>query len=225
MSSSETTSNTIYNEDCLLTLDRELEYDYVFFSPPEYSELNLEPIKDDEKYFGWLEEIYSKFNPRKNLVTIVISDRRFKRKTIPKHQYCTDIMKNLGYDLLNQKIWEKSREINMFRYNYAFVMSYARKSFKSKNTKLFKYDTWFHPHHSYKGYSYNMPQEVAERCIENYTEEGDIVYDPFMGIGTTAIACNKLNRKYVGSEINSETYELGLNRINTQTIGNIEKWS
>ncbi len=225
MSSSETTSNTIYNEDCLHTLDRELEYDYVFFSPPEYSELNLEPIKDDEKYFGWLEEIYSKFNPRKNLVTIVISDRRFKRKTIPKHQYCTEIMKNLGYDLLNQKIWEKSREINMFRYNYAFVMSYARKSFKSKNTKLFKYDTWFHPHHSYKGYSYNMPQEVAERCIENYTEEGDIVYDPFMGIGTTAIACNKLNRKYVGSEINSETYELGLNRINTQTIGNIEKWS
>jgi len=113
----------------------------------------------------------------------------------------------------------------MFRYNYAFVMSYARKSFKSKNTKLFKYDTWFHPHHSYKGYSYNMPQEVAERCIGNYTEEGDIVYDPFMGIGTTALACNKLNRKYLGSEIDSETFEMGMNRINQSTIGSIEKWS
>ena len=217
--------SSIYNEDCLTTLGRDLEYDYVFFSPPEYSELGLEPIKDDDKYFGWMEEVYSKFNPRKNIVTIVISDRRFKRKTIPKHQICTNIMKNLGYDLLNQKIWEKSREINMFRYNYAFVMSYARKSFKSKNTKLFKYDTWYHPHHSYKGYSYNMPQEVAERCIENYTEEGDIVYDPFMGIGTTALACNKLNRRYLGSEIDSETFEMGMNRINQITIGSIEKWS
>ena len=51
MSSSETTSNTIYNEDCLLTLDRELEYDYVFFSPPEYSELNLELIKDKRRQY------------------------------------------------------------------------------------------------------------------------------------------------------------------------------
>ena len=70
-----------------------------------------------------------------------------------------------------------------------------------------------------------MPQEVAERCIENYTEEGDIVYDPFMGIGTTALACNKLNRRYLGSEIDSETFEMGMNRINQTTIGSIEKWS
>ena len=72
--------SSIYNEDCLITLGRDLEYDYVFFSPPEYSELGLEPIKDDDKYFGWMEEVYSKFNPRKNIVTIVISDRRFKRQ-------------------------------------------------------------------------------------------------------------------------------------------------
>ena len=207
-------SNIIYNEDCILTLDKDLEYDYVFFSPPEYSELELEPIRDDNKYFGWMEEVYSKFNPQKNVVTIVISDRRYKRKTIPKHQYVTDIMKNLGYDLLNQKIWEKSKAINIYRYNYAFVMSYGRKKFKSKNIKSFKYDTWYHPHQTYKGYSYNMPMEVVTKCIENYTEEGDVVYDPFMGIGTTAIACNKLNRKYIGSEINPETFNLGLRRIN-----------
>ena len=62
--------SSIYNEDCLITLGRDLEYDYVFFSPPEYHEMNLEPIKDDDKYFGWMEEIYSKFNPRKNVVSI-----------------------------------------------------------------------------------------------------------------------------------------------------------
>jgi DNA modification methylase len=46
-----------------------------------------------------------------------------------------------------------------------------------------------------------------------------------MGIGTTALACKKLNRKYLGSEIDSETFEMGMNRINQSTIGSIEKWS
>ena len=123
-------------------------------------------------------------------------------------------MENLGYNLLNEKIWEKSRKINMFRYNYAVVLCFGKNNFKTKNTKMFKYDTWFHPHHSYKGYTYNMAQEVAERCIENYTEEGDVVYDPFMGIGTTALASLKLKRTYLGSEINKETYELGISKIN-----------
>ena len=39
--------NQIYNEDCLNTLDRDLEYDYVCFSPPDYDELGLTPIKDE----------------------------------------------------------------------------------------------------------------------------------------------------------------------------------
>ena len=205
--------NKIFNEDCLKTLDRNIEYDYLFFSPPDYYEIDLEPIKDDDKYFGWLEEVFSKFNPRKNVVTIVVSNRRYKRKTITKHTYVTAIMKDLGYDLLNEKIWEKSREINMYRYNYAFVLSFGKKNFKSKNTKPFKYDTWFHPHNSYKGYTYNMAQEVAERCVENYTDKGDVVYDPFMGVGTTALACMYLKRNYLGSEINQETFKLGISRI------------
>jgi DNA modification methylase len=206
--------NKIFNEDCLKTLDRNLEYDYLFFSPPDYNEIGLEPVKDDDKYFGWLKDIFSKFNPRKNVVTIVTSNRRYKRKTIAKHSHITEVMKNLGYDLLNEKIWEKSKKINMFRYNYAVILCFGKDKFKSKNTKMFKYDTWFHPHHSYKGYTYNMAQEVVERCIENYTEEGDVVYDPFMGIGTTALACLKLKRNYLGSEINKETYELGISKIN-----------
>ena len=206
--------NKFFNEDCLKTLDRNLEYDYLFFSPPDYNEMGLEPVKDDDKYFGWLKEIFSKFNPRKNVVTIVTSNRRYKRKTIAKHFHITEIMENLGYNLLNEKIWEKSRKINMFRYNYAVVLCFGINNFKTKNTKMCKYDTWFHPHHSYKGYTYNMAQEVAERCIENYTEEGDVVYDPFMGIGTTALASLKLKRTYLGSEINKETYELGISKIN-----------
>ena len=192
--------NKIFNEDCLDTIKRDLQYDYCFFSPPDYDELDLTPIKDDEKYYEWMRDIYSNLNPNKNVMTIVVSNRRYNRKTIPKHEYITNIMKDLGYDLLNEKIWEKSREINMYRYNYAFVLCYGKKNFKSKNTKQFKYDIWFHPFESYKGYSYN-------------TEVGDVVYDPFIGVGTTALACLDTERNYLGSEIDSEVYELCMNRI------------
>ena len=105
--------NKIFNEDCLDTIKRDLQYDYCFFSPPDYDELGMTPIKDDDEYYEWMRDIYSNLNPRKNVVTIVVSNRRYNRKTIPKHEYITNIMKDLGYDLLNEKIWEKSREINI----------------------------------------------------------------------------------------------------------------
>ena len=205
--------NKIFNEDCLDTIKRDLQYDYCFFSPPDYDELGMTPIKDDDEYYEWMRDIYSNLNPRKNVVTIVVSNRRYNRKTIPKHEYITSIMKDLGYDLLNEKIWEKSREINMYRYNYAFVLCYGKGNIKSKNTKRFKYDIWFHPFESYKKYSYNFSKDMVVRCIENYTEVGDVVYDPFIGVGTTALACLETERNYLGSEIDSKVYKICMSRL------------
>ena len=99
--------NHIYNEDCLDTLDRDLEYDYVCFSPPDYDEMGLTPLKDDKEYHEWQEEVYSKLRPSKNVITVVSSNRRYKRRTIAKHNAITNIMNKLGYDLLSEKIWMK----------------------------------------------------------------------------------------------------------------------
>lgn len=46
-----------------------------------------------------------------------------------------------------------------------------------------------------------FPEELVNNCILSCTDEGDLVYDPFMGSGTTAIASKKLNRDYIGSEL------------------------
>lgn len=205
--------NQIYNEDCLDTLDRDLEYDYVCFSPPDYDELGLTPIKDDKEYHEWQEEVYSKLRPSKNVITVVSSNRRYKRRTIAKHNAITNIMNKLGYDLLSEKIWMKDSTINLYRYNYAFVLSYGKGNFKSNNTRLFKYDVWQHKYHKYDGYSYNYPSSMIARCITNYTEENDVVYDPFIGIGTTAIACLQTNRNYYGSELDKKVCNIANNRL------------
>lgn len=46
--------------------------------------------------------------------------------------------------------------------------------------------------------------ELCSKLLTIYGKENDIVYDPYMGIGTTAMSCIKLNMNYIGSEISKE---------------------
>jgi len=60
------------------------------------------------------------------------------------------------------------------------------------------------------------PKELTDRLIKMYSREGDLVFDPFVGIGTTLKSAFSLNRKGVGIELNKEFYNyaieyLGLN--------------
>ncbi len=52
-----------------------------------------------------------------------------------------------------------------------------------------------------------FPLELAEKHIQTWSNENDIVYDPFMGSGTTLIAAKNNKRKFIGNEINKEYYE------------------
>lgn len=59
-----------------------------------------------------------------------------------------------------------------------------------------------------------FPEQLAQDHILSWSNEGDIVYDPFMGSGTTAKMCILNNRKYIGSEISEEYYEIIMERLN-----------
>ena len=58
------------------------------------------------------------------------------------------------------------------------------------------------------------PVEVCEWLIKSYTNEGDVVLDNCMGSGTTGVACENTNRKFIGMELNKEYFEQAVNRIN-----------
>ena len=49
-----------------------------------------------------------------------------------------------------------------------------------------------------------MKQEISDWFIERFTKEGDIVLDPFCGLGTTGVSCKKMNRHFIGFEIVKE---------------------
>ena len=58
-----------------------------------------------------------------------------------------------------------------------------------------------------------FPIELAYRVIRLYTDEGEIVLDPFMGSGTTALAAIEANRQFIGIELLSKYAELARKRV------------
>lgn len=64
-----------------------------------------------------------------------------------------------------------------------------------------------------KNYSAIFPEALVEKILINFSNEGDMVYDPFTGSGTTGVVARKLNRKFIGSEILKEYADLARKRI------------
>ena len=58
-----------------------------------------------------------------------------------------------------------------------------------------------------------FPYIMAANIINCCSKEGDIVYDPFMGSGTTALASVKLGRQYIGSEISEKYVQMANDKI------------
>lgn len=61
------------------------------------------------------------------------------------------------------------------------------------------------------------PLPMIERLVRNSSHKGEVVLDPFMGSGTTAVACIRNERRYVGFEIDDEYYSIASARIENET--------
>jgi site-specific DNA-methyltransferase (adenine-specific) len=57
------------------------------------------------------------------------------------------------------------------------------------------------------------PVELMKILIDNSSQQNGIVLDPFMGIGSTGIACKELNRQFIGIEIDQQYYNIAQERI------------
>jgi len=58
-----------------------------------------------------------------------------------------------------------------------------------------------------------MPQELVRTILKNFSSENDLVYDPFMGTGTTAVVAQEMNRRFVGSEQSKKYIDIANTRL------------
>lgn len=57
------------------------------------------------------------------------------------------------------------------------------------------------------------PVELIEKIITHSSDIGAVVLDPYMGSGTTGVACAKLKRSFIGIELNNISYQIATKRI------------
>ena len=65
-----------------------------------------------------------------------------------------------------------------------------------------------------------FPEKLAYDHVLSWSDEGDIVFDPFMGSGTTGLAAQNLNRDFIGIELDKDYFEIAKKRIGLLEVNN-----
>ena len=101
-------------------------------------------------------------------------------------------------------------------------MLYEPQNFTLENTSIWNFKErgrWATHKGDYRG---NCPPQVPRNLILRYTDEKDIVLDPFCGSGTTMIECKLLNRKGIGIDVNVDALKLAKSRLDFKYKNNYE---
>ena len=117
-------------------------------------------------------------------------------------------------------LWIKSNPVPIFSWHYLFDKAYC--IYIKETWATFNSDLWYKNYFTYEVHpiwnrKYNHPTvkplEMIERLIKISSNEWDTVLDCYLWSWTTAVACKKLNRNFIGIEINPEYVELAESRL------------
>ncbi len=163
-----------------------------------------------------------------------------RKPYIPLHAYIINIMDKIGFYMRGEIIWNKGSSAGIscawgsfssasnpvLRDVHEYILVFSKITGKlEKGNKINTIDKkdfvewsksiWNFSAVSAKkiGHPAPFPVELPRRLIEFYSYEGDIILDPFIGSGTTAIASLELGRHFVGYDISAEYVKLAKKRI------------
>lgn len=235
--------NKIFNESCLNTLARMSydSVDLVITSPPYNMNLRIRDGKYcsrqitkefSTKYDGFSDNMpiaeYFEFHLKviKELlrvapvvfynVQIVTGSKRAVFKLLGKlNEYVKDII-----------VWDKENaqpamSEGVLNRQYELIIVFAKRDAISRKFNYCNFergtlnDVW----RIKRGkkvtnlHGATFPEELVEKILTNFSRERDVVYDPLMGTGTTAVVCKKMNRRFIGSEIVSSYVEVAKERL------------
>lgn len=105
--------------------------------------------------------------------------------------------------------------IGFTKYMSCFVFKKGQPKLAKRKTDIFK-DTpgkMVEPDEGFIDHPTPKPKHFVREILEMITKENDIVLDPFIGSGSTAVACKQINRRFIGFEINKEYCLLANKRL------------
>ena len=164
-----------------------------------------------------------------------------RKPYIPLHAFVIHDMNEIGFLMRGEIIWDKAASASSstawgswqsasnptLRDTHEYILVFSKGNFRrdklegrtdtiSKEEFLeFTKSVWSFAAESARkiGHPAPFPIELPHRLIQLYTFKNEVVLDPFMGSGQTALAALKAGRHYVGYETNAEYLELAKKRI------------
>ena len=166
---------------------------------------------------------------------------------LPTHHILTDILLKIGYKWKAEILWDKqnyncpvtcwgsykSPSAPFIKSTFEFVEVFVKDNYIHQGRKDDidisdkEFQSW--TNNCWKisaenrqkefGHPAMFPEELVERCLKLFTYKHDIILDPFMGTGTTGVVCKKLDRDFIGIEIDETYFKLATKRISKTTIG------
>ena len=217
--------NKIYNEDCIEGMKKipSGSVDLIVTDPPYLVKYKTGRRKDKSHKFT--KEILNDDNEQL-LKDYIKECHRIMKNDTAMYMFCSsnkvDFFKQeleKYFTIKNMIIWVKNNHTagdlqSAFGRKYEIVFLVNKGRSKFNGTRLT--DVWEFKRVAGKGqlHQNQKPVEMIEQCIEKHSNENDVVFDGFMGSGTTAVACMNINRNYIGFELDKEYYRASIERIN-----------
>lgn len=228
--------NTVYNEDCLLTMSKmpDKSVDLVITSPPYNMNLRIrngkycsrQIVKEfSTKYDGFSDnlpiDVFYKLHSsiiRELLrvskvvfynIQLVTGSKRAFFKIIG--EFNEDLKEIITWDKVNA---QPAMKHNVLNSQTEFILVFGddpiSRQFSKCNFKRGELSNiWQIKRGKKKAKNHGaaFPDELVKKILLNFSNAGDLVYDPFMGTGTTAIVAKNLGRNFIGSEKVGSYYE------------------
>ena len=128
------------------------------------------------------------------------------------------LLENAGFNIKNQIIWVKNNwtagdltaQFGQ-QYEVIFLINKGRKLFNGKRLT----DVWNYNRIAGKKqlHQNQKPVDLLKTCIEYHSNENDLVFDGFMGSGSTGVACKNTNRNFIGIELDKGYFDTAKERI------------
>jgi len=164
-----------------------------------------------------------------------------RKPYLPLHAFIINIMHKIGFHMRGEIIWNKAasagvstawgsfasasnpclRDVHEYILIFSKITNRLEKGEKKNTIEKSNFVEWSKSIWNFSavsakkvGHPAPFPIELPRRLIEFYSYENDVILDPFIGSGTTALAAIELNRHYVGYEISQEYVDLAKKKIN-----------
>lgn len=140
------------------------------------------------------------------------------------------VAKESGFHFIKSLIWNKGNKImgQAYMSQFEYILFFRKGKFKKIN-KCGTADILDVPNKKTKNkdgkniHDTEKPVELMKILIENSSLEGELVLDPFMGVGSTIMASKELNRSYLGIELNEHYFNIAKERIESILVEESEE--